>query len=252
MTKCLGFLSIAMTVLLCGACESDRIGPAAPPPPQPPSSPANTVAVQIEGRVIDAEREEPVPGAVVRLVRIVPGNAGRSENGPALSATAGENGAFDFSADFPADWREIFLAVDRQGYEPTGTYVRATSPTSIVGAELRVLRTLTIRPGESIDMRVFVGSYVCGDESHLCRRVFIESSGEPIDLEVVPADAQRNVGLFVGPSVNHPYSPTSFQRRVTVSNGEVWMYAAGAERTGVYSGVLAVFEQAMTLTAHRH
>lgn len=42
MTKCLGFLSIAMTVFVCGACESDRIGPAAPPPPPPPSGPAPT------------------------------------------------------------------------------------------------------------------------------------------------------------------------------------------------------------------
>ena len=54
-------------------------------------------------------------------------------------------------------------------------------------------------------MRVFLGSYVCSDESHLCRRILIESSGESIDIEVVAAGADRHVGLVVGLTVQPPH-----------------------------------------------
>ena len=122
-----------------------------------------------------------------------------------------------------------------------------------MAADVRVFPTLTIRPGQSLDMRVFLGSYVCSDESHLCGRILIESSGESIDVEVVPADAHRDVGLVVGPSVNHPIYVKSYQRRVTVSGGEVWVYPAGAEPTGDSSSTgVGVFEQAVRLTAYRH
>jgi hypothetical protein len=245
MTRWLGFCCLALVVIACDACESSRGGPAAPSPPADPSQsgppPAPTiVAVRVEGRVIDAETEESIPHATV-------GNAGVCYPGPCgpgpTSTTADENGMFVLTVNVPQAWRELLLSVGAAGYEPTRVYVTPTST-----RELRLLRTLTIRPGESIDMRVFSGSYVCGDESHLCRRVFIESSGGSIDVEVVPADAERDVGLFV----NHPLIVTSYQRRVTVSGGEVWIYAAGAERTGVHSGVLAMFEQRVTVTAHRH
>jgi hypothetical protein len=119
--------------------------------------------------------------------------------------------------------------------------------------ELRLLRTLTIRADESIDMRVFTGSYVCGFEGHLCRRVLVEAStAELLDLEVIPADSQQEAGLFAGPEATHPISVTSLPRRVTMSGGEVWIYAGGPERTGDHSGALGVFDQKMRLIAHRH
>jgi hypothetical protein len=43
---------------------------------------------------------------------------------------------------------------------------------------------------------------------------------------------------------------TTYQRRVTVSEREVWVYAAATRPTGKYSGVLAVFDQPLTLVAH--
>jgi hypothetical protein len=153
---------------------------------------------------------------------------------------------FLLTANIPQNWRELLLGVTGAGYEPTHIYV---SPPSVGAAELKVFRTLTIRPGESIAMRVFLGWYVCGDESHLCRRIFLESpTGEPLDLEVIPADSQRDVGLFGGPLANHPFLIRSYSRRVTVSDREVWIYAAGAEPTEK----IGVFDQLMTLVAHHN
>ena len=244
MTRWLGSCCLALAVLVC-ACESTAPAPPTAPS-QPGPSPPPSVAVRVEGRVIDGETEESIPRANLTTTHVCyPGRCGPVDQ--PTSATADENGMFVLTANIPQNWQELLLGVTGAVYEPTRVYVTPTS-----GTELRLLRTLTIRPGESIDMRVFLGSYVCGDESHLCRRVFIESSGESVDLEVVPADAKRNVGLFVGPSVNHPISPRSFQRRVTVSNGEVWIYAEGAERTAQDTGSLGVFDQKLTLIAHRH
>jgi hypothetical protein len=215
------------------------------PPTTPSPSPAGPtlVAAELVGRVIDAELEKPIPGAQITTVPRVcyPGRP----CGPSVqlaSTVADENGMFRLTANVPEDWGDLRLGVVASGYEPTGVYVSRTS-----NRELRLLRTLTIRPGESIDMRVFSGSYVCGYESHLCRRVFIESSGGSIDLEVVPADTERDVGLFL----DHPFSVTSFERRVTVSGGEVWIYAGRAELTDGRSGVLGIFEQRIRLIAHR-
>ncbi len=61
--------------------------------------------------------------------------------------------------------------------------------------------------------------------------ILIESPGESIDVEVIPADAHRDVGLVVGPAVNHPIYVRSYQRRVTVSGGEVWIFGAPGKVT---------------------
>jgi hypothetical protein len=100
-------------------------------------------------------------------------------------ATADENGVFVLTATSPQNPRVFPLRVTGAGYEAAQVLVDPTSP-----SELRLLRTLTIGRGESIQMRVFLGSNVCGDESHLCRRVVLESSArEPMNLEVIPADS---------------------------------------------------------------
>ena len=249
MRRWLGSSCVAIGALIGAACEGDRLPPTAPsPPPGSPGVPS-TVAVRVEGRVIDAETREPVTDAAVTLVQFASGNRYRGVSEPGWRATTDATGAFGFTADLPLDWRELLLQVDRDGYERTQIYADANS---VNGSELRLLRTLAIRPGQSVDLHVFLGSYVCGFEGHLCRRVLIESAGESMDLEVIPADSQRKVGLFVGPEGTHPFSVTSYQQRVTVSGGEVWIYAGGAERTGEHSGVLGVFEQPMTLRASRH
>jgi hypothetical protein len=199
----------------------------------------------VQGHVIDAETGESISRANVTITGVCyPGRCGPVDQ--PTSAAADENGMFLLTADVPQNWLELLLGVTGAGYEPTHVYV---SPPSVMAAELKVFRTLTIRPGESIAMRVFLGSYVCGDESHLCRRVFLESpTAEPLDLEVIPADSQRDVGLFAGPLANHPFVIRSYSRRVTVSDREVWIYPAGAEPTEKGG----VFDQPMTLVAHRH
>ena len=239
MTRRLGSCCLALAVLVCACDSKSPAGPSQPDPSPPPSA----IAVRVEGRVIDAETEESIPRANVTTSGVChPERCGPVDQ--PTSAVADENGMFVLTANIPQNWRELLLGLTRAGYEPTRVYVTPTS-----GTELRLLRTLTIRPGESIDMRVFLGSYVCGDESHLCRRILLEpSTGEPMDLEVIPADSQRDVGLFA----KHPFSVTSYPRRVTVPDGEAWIYAAGAELTAQRSGVLGVFDQKLTLIAHRH
>jgi hypothetical protein len=243
MGKCLGSWCIALAVLVCSACEAERLPLTAPAPPSVPPAPPSAVSVRVEGRVIDAETEQPIPRATVSTVGVCyPGRCEAVEQ--PTSATADDNGMFVITANIPETWSQLQLRPDGVGYETGHGYV---TPSSVAAAELRLLRTLTIRPGESIEMRVFLGSYVCGFESHLCRRVLLQSSpGEPMDLEVIPADAQRDVGLFAGPQAKHPLIVTSYPRRVTVSAGEVWIYSAGFERTGIPD----VFDQQVRLIAH--
>jgi len=230
-------------------CDANRT-PTRPTPSPTVATPASTIAVRVEGRVIDGEREAPVPGAIITLTEVTANGRYQQPSQPAPQTTAEDDGRFVFTLDLSPDWRNITLKVTRGGYDSTRIYL---PPTMVTAADVRVFPTLTIRPGESIDMRVFLGSYVYSDESHLCRRILIESSGESIDVEAVPADAHRDVGLVVGPSVNHPIYVKSYQRRVTVSGGEVWVYPAGAEPTGVSSSTgVGVFEQAVRLTAYRH
>ena len=218
-------------------------GPSPAPAPGPSPSPPPEGG-RVQGHVIDAETGESISRATVTTTGVCyPGRCGPVDQ--PTSAAADENGMFLLTANIPQNWRELLLAVTRAGYEPTHIYV---SPPSVMAAELKVFRSLTIRPGGSIAMRVFLGSYVCGDESHLCRRVFLESpTAEPLDLEVIPADSQGDVGLFGGPLANHPFFIRSYSRRVTVSDREVWIYAAAepTEKRGV-------FDRPMILVAHRH
>jgi hypothetical protein len=239
MRKGSGFRRIILIAVL-GCCACEHI-PSAPTPPSGPVPPSPTATVRVEGRVIDAETERPIPGATVRTLTVCPPERCGGIEG--TTATANETGMFVLTVEIAEDWRNMLLSVTAGGYEATQIYI---NPAVAMDTQLRLLRTLTIRPGESIDMQVFLGHYVCGDESHLCRRVFVEPAGKPIDLEVISADSQREVGLFVG----HPLRVTSYPRRMTVSNGEVWIYAGGAERTGQRSGVLGVFHQKVPLVAH--
>ena len=247
MRKGSGFRRIILIAVLgCCACESDQHIPSAPTTPSGPVPPSPTAAVRVEGRVIDAETERPIPRATVRTRWVCDRSPKGCEAIEGTTATGDETGMFVLTVEIAEDWREMMLSVTADGYEATQIYI---NPAVAMDTQLRLLRTLRIRPGESIDMQVFLGHYVCGGESHLCRRVFVESAGKPIDLEVISADSQREVGLF-GPSHSHPLFVTSLPRRMTVSNGEVWIYAGGPERTGQRSGVSAVFDQKVTLVVH--
>lgn len=192
--------------------------------PSPTSSVVNTpaanVAVRVEGRVVDDERNQPISAAAVRAVQVGADGGYWNLDQPLASAATDGNGAFLLTARVSPRWKELLLDVSREGYEPTRIYV---SPTAATAAELRLYQRLTIRRGESVQMSVDLGSYVCGFESHRCRRVFVES-GEAMDLEVMHADGPGKAGLVVGPEINHPISVVDYQPRATMSGGEVWIY----------------------------
>ena len=69
------------------------------------------------------------------------------------------------------------------------------------------------------------------------------SPGELIDVEVIAVDGQ-DVGIL------NRSDPLNFpsQRQVTVSGGEVWIYAGAAQPTAVRG----VFDQRVTVSARRH
>ena len=237
MTRQLAPCWIAFVVLICGACERGN-GPAAPSPPAaptpPPPVPPASVPVRVEGRVVDADTEQPIPRAIVTTEGVCysPGPCPGQVDQPSR-ATADENGLFHLTASLPQHWRELLLGVaPGAGYEPTQKYV---FPSSATAAVLQVYRTLTIRPGESIQTRVSLGHYVCGWLSFSCRRVVVDSpAGESVDLEVIPADGQADVGLDADGDV---FEDHGFPRELTVSGSEVWIVGARV---------------AVTLTARRH
>lgn len=177
-------------------------------------------SVRVEGVVVDADRDERVPGAVVKLVEIFAGFVSQSANNPAWSAIADANGAFGFTAVLPSHWQALLLEASRTGYQPLINYVERASAAS---ALLRVLPILIIRPGESLQTRVFPGGDGCFFESWACRRVIVDARpGDLIDIEVIPADSDATVGVE-GPGSTHPLFP-AFNRRITVASGEVWLY----------------------------
>lgn len=223
-----------LVLLAASGCQGNRTiaGPTPPPVADNVSAATAIVNVRVEGRVIDGDRDEPVPGAVVIPTQVCAPGACVGLNEPAARAVADDQGGFVLTVNLPPAWRELLLSVTRDGYEPTQMYV---APAAATTALLRLLPTLTIRSGDSIDTRVLIGTHACGFESWPCRRVVVEPpSGESMDLEVIPADGQE-VTLVVGPEASHPFT-VSIRHQVTMSAGEVWIYGAPGR---------------VTLTAHR-
>jgi hypothetical protein len=80
--------------------------------------------------------------------------------------------------------------------------------------------TLVIRPGESIDVRVESTINRCALDrffgDYACRRVLVEASpGEPVELEIVPGDTSKPMGLTADewdeePVVRRMVAPGSF------------------------------------------
>ncbi len=163
------------------------------------------------------------------------------KNPPAPSVTADANGVFALVANIPKTWDELLLGVISDGYEPMRIYV---APDEVTAARLWVFSTLTVSPGESLTIRTVLGSMNCGYEGYPCRRVMVSALPDGlIDVEVLAVDGQ-DVGIFnSSSSFNFPS-----QREVTVSGGEVWIYAGAAQPTAVRG----VFDQRVTVRARRH
>jgi hypothetical protein len=208
-------LLVLLVLYTASGCEGTR----APAGPTPPAE-ARTVSARVEGRVIDGDRDLAVQGAIVSPVAVCGPRHCDQVNDPAASVITDDQGRFVLSVILPDGWSRLTVRVTGSGFEPTQDNV---TPAQATGAVLRLLSTVTIRAGESIETRVFLGPQFCGGDSWPCRQVFVEApSGVSLDIEVFPSE-ERVVTLIVGPEPSHPYEPT-IQRRVTMPRGELWVY----------------------------
>jgi hypothetical protein len=235
------FLPILLVLSAAAACDGK--GPIAgpTPPTAAPAGPASPVAVRVEGRVLDGDQGSPVAGAIVRADR---GLSGILQSN--VTVTTDGQGLFSFTANVSSGWRELLMSVTRDGFEPSLTWV---SPDDLT-ADVRLVPTLVIRPGQTIEVGVFVNSAPnCFVESALCRRVIVDGllPGESVDLDVVPLVDGEKVRL-AGPLGSHPYSVDQIGSRVTTTRGEVYIVPFNA----VQKGVLRVWEQRVALTARRN
>ena len=183
-----------------------------------PTSPSATV--RLEGRVLD-EHNQPVEGARITLTYIHPGGPIENTRPTAPSITADGTGTFGLMLDLPANWQQVTLRVDREGYESDARiFVEAAEASRAVF--INMYRSLTISPGQSIQTTVSLLSHDCGFDARPCRRVIANApSGKLVDIEVSPEDGQEYVGLAVRDQVALGYD---FPSRVTVSGGdEVWI-----------------------------
>lgn len=198
---------LSLLVLSAFGCDNNRSLPPLGPTPLPlPSS-----TVTLEGLVLD-EQNQPVGGARITLRYVNPGGP---VAGP--SVTADDTGGFSLSLDLPVNWQGVTLRVDREGYE-SNEWVGAW-PGGTDAVLIKVYRSLTISPGESIQTTVSLPSYACGWSE--CRRVGVNApSGTRVDIEVFPADGQEYVGL----ARRDERSLYPLPRQVTVSGGDdVWI-----------------------------
>jgi hypothetical protein len=86
--------------------------------------------------------------------------------------------------------------------------------------------TLVIRPGESIEVRVEPDVNTCAFAGGFdCRRVRVEASpGEPVELEIVPHDTTKPMGLVESFWDEEPVP------RLTVAGGVAYVYNVGSAR----------------------
>jgi len=215
-------IALLVAIVVCGGCERESwIRPLDALLPTAPSRSGPTlVAAQIEGRVIDADHERPIPGALVTTVSVCyPGRCGNVDQ--PSSTVADGNGMFRLAANLPQDWKEVLLKVSNPGYEPTEMYLQSESA---MNAVLRTYRVITIRAGESVQLRVlFQGT--CGFEGIPCRPIHVESSdGESINLAVSPVEARDQFGVMV----TFPFSTPPLESQLTVRGGPAWIVRSAA------------------------
>jgi hypothetical protein len=83
--------------------------------------------------------------------------------------------------------------------------------------------TLAIRPGESIEVRVEPSVNACAFAGGFdCRRVLVEASpGEPVELEIMPHDTSKPMGLVESDWSEDPVL------RLKVAGGVAFVYNVG-------------------------
>jgi len=216
----LGLIAVCACIAASVGCDGKLTAPGPPPPPPvadqkpspadptpSPADPITAVTVEFGGRVVDAEVGGPVGNVRVSVEAV--GVGGRPW--PAGfefpdTATSGGDGTSTLTVKLPSFWTMVGLKfTGPAGHDDTGGRFEPTAaPCRIAPCwaaadrpQIRMYPTLVIRPGESIDVRVDSTINWCGFGGGFpCRRVLVEASpGEPVELEIVPRDTSKPMGL---------------------------------------------------------
>ena len=228
MLRHLGFIAVCACAITSAGCEEgNRIKGI---PPSPPSTPM--VTVEFGGRVVNADVGGPVGNVRVSLQALSSASGGLRLASADETATSDGDGRFTLTLTIPSDWRMVGLRFTAPpGYDDTHGRVEPTAnpcglaPCWAAAArpEIPMYPTLSIRRGESIEVRVGGSKVWCGWDGYPCRRVLIEASpGDPVELEVVSHDSSRQMALGLATPGNSSYfEPDMSVRRLLVPSGGV-------------------------------
>lgn len=215
MLRHLGLIAVCACIVASAGCGG---GPVTAPGPTS-SDPNTMITVQFGGRVVDADAGGPVEGVRVSLY---------SWSGPGsilhlakVTATSDGDGTFTLTLNLPSGWTGVNFQLTAppgydDGYQEFDPTHAADRPT------IRMYPALAIRPGESIEVRVDPGIAWCewGVQRGACRRVSVASStGDPVELELVPHDSSNPMALSLDPDLD--LEPDMGVRRLMVPPGRV-------------------------------
>jgi hypothetical protein len=235
MLRHLGLIAVCACVVASVGCGGGKLtAPGPPPPPPPVPNSITTVTVEFGGRVVNADAGGPVGNVRVSLDAAGDNSAAYADGRPpgwvfpTDTATSGGDGTFALSLNLPNLWTFAGLKFtgpagydDLEGrFEPTAPCHYAPCWAAADRPAIRMYPTLVIRPGESIDVRVESTINLCAPDRFFgpfaCRRVLVEASpGEPVELEIVPPDTSKPMGLTADerdeqPVVRRMVAPGSF------------------------------------------
>jgi hypothetical protein len=192
MLRHLGLIAVCACSVAGLGCGGGRSTGPTVLPPSPPAGqdPNTTVTVEFGGRVVNADEGGAVANAQLSLYAL--SSPSPNPDGwvfPTNTATSGGDGTFSLPLSLPSLWRFVSLKLTAPaGYDDTEQRFEAKAAAE--RPAIRMYPTLVIRPGESIDVRVDSDIVWCGFDGVPCRRVLVAAStGEAVELEVVPADS---------------------------------------------------------------
>lgn len=217
--------SVALALLLAMAACAGPSTPSdigMPVPTPPPFAPPFVPSMRVEGQVVDADSGASVAGTVlaVRFLRVDgQGQWFLSAGQRPGTAVTDHTGRFVLEEIIHGkEWETVELWVTRDGYEP----VIATATPASADVVVRMYPTLTIRPGESIEARLFLDTYSTAWDGFVFRRVVIDAPpGEPVQVDLTPLD-HPYIGLSTGSAGQDP-SDHGLRDRMIVSTGAVWI-----------------------------
>ena len=201
MLRHLGLIAVSASIVASVGCADGK-------PCCNSTQPSETVTVEFGGRVVNADTEDPVANVRVSLDWSSTPSSTSGWVSPTNTATSGGDGTFTLPLNLPIDWRAVGLEfTGPAGYDDTGgRFEPSAAPCRIAPCwaaadrpAIRTYPTLVIRPGESIEVRVDGDIVLCGMvlvDIVPCRRVVVAaSSGDPVELEIVPHDSSKPMTL---------------------------------------------------------